>query len=266
MGLVALQEEEREVIPSPPCEDTVRRRLSASQEEGSHQELASTLILDFLVCRGHNFHTHLLSASHCRLVWISPGPMRVQTDHINCLSLSLHFLHLNDVTSWGLTHWNWQWVDSLQPYEWQHARLLCPSLSLGNLLKFMSIESVMPSNHLILCRPLLVLPSIFSSIRVFSNESVLPIRWPKYWSFSPSASVLPMNIQGWSHLGLTDLISFLSKGVSRVFSSTTVQKHQFFSTQSSLWPSLEISPYITTGKTILSTIWTFVGKVMCLAF
>ena len=131
MGLVALQEEEREVIPSPPCEDTVRRRLSASQEEGSHQELASTLILDFLVCRGHNFHTHLLSASHCRIVWVSPGPMRVQTDHINCLSLSLHFLHLNDDPSWALTHWKWQWVDSLRPYEWQHARLLCPSLSLG---------------------------------------------------------------------------------------------------------------------------------------
>ena len=63
------------------------------------------------------------------------------------------------------------------------------------LLKFMSIESVMPPNHLILCRPLLLLPSIFPSIRVFSNESVLRIRWPKYWSLS-STSVLPMNIQG----------------------------------------------------------------------
>ena len=134
-----------------------------------------------------------------------------------------------------------------------------------NLLKFMSIVSVMPSNHLTLCQPLLLLPSIFFSIRVFSNESVLPIRWPKYWSFSPSASVLAMNIQGWFHLGLTDLIS-LSKGVSRVFSSTTIRKHHFFSTQSSLWPSCERSPYMTTGKTILSTIWTFVGKVMCLLF
>ena len=104
------------------------------------------------------------------------------------------------------------------------------SLSITNswsLLTLMSIESVMPSNHLILCRPLLLLPSIFPSIRVISNESVLPIRWPKYWS-SASASVLPMNIQDWFPLGLTGLISLQSKGLSRVFSNTTVQKHQFF--------------------------------------
>ena len=75
-----------------------------------------------------------------------------------------------------------------------------------SLLKLMSIESVMPSNHLILCHPLLLLPSIFPSIRVFSNESVLCIRWPKYWSFS-FASVLPMNIQDLFPLGLTLLIS-----------------------------------------------------------
>ena len=76
---------------------------------------------------------------------------------------------------------------SSRPHGLQHARLLCPSptsSSNTNLLKPMSIESVMPSNHLILCRPLLLLPSIFPSIRVFSNESVLRIRWPKYWSFS----------------------------------------------------------------------------------
>ena len=70
----------------------------------------------------------------------------------------------------------------------QHARLPCPSLISQNLLKLMSIESVMPSNHLILCHPLLLLPSVFPSIRVFSNESVLHIRWPKYWSFSISPS------------------------------------------------------------------------------
>ena len=89
------------------------------------------------------------------------------------------------------------------------------SLSITNsqsLLKLMSIELVMPSNHLILCCPLLLLPSIFPSIRVFSNESVLCIRWPKYWSFS-SASVLPMNIQDWFPLGLTGLISLQSKGL-----------------------------------------------------
>ena len=106
------------------------------------------------------------------------------------------------------------------------------SLSITNsqsLLKLMSIESLMPCNNLILCRPLL-LPSILSRIRVFSNESVLFIRWPKYWS-SASASVLPKNIQDWFPLGWPAWISLQSKGLSRVFSNTTLQKHQFFSTQ-----------------------------------
>ena len=106
------------------------------------------------------------------------------------------------------------------------------SLSITNsqsLLKLMWIESVMPSNHLILCHPLLLSPSIFPSIRVFSNESVLRIRWPKYWSFSFNIS-LPMNTQDWSPLEWTGWISLQSKGHSRVF-STTVQKHQFFSAQ-----------------------------------
>ena len=109
---------------------------------------------------------------------------------------------------------------------------------LPELLKPMSIESVMPSNHLILCHPLL-LPSIFPSIRVFSNESVLHIRWPKYWSFSFS-KVLPINIQDWFPLGWTHLISSLSKGLLRVFSSSTVQEHPFFSSQPSLWSNTYI--------------------------
>ena len=88
----------------------------------------------------------------------------------------------------------------------------------------------MPSNHLILCCPLHLLPLVFLSIRVLSSESALRIRWPKYWSFS-LASTLPINIQGLFHLGLTGLISLLSKGLSRVFTSTTFQKHQFFNTQ-----------------------------------
>ena len=102
------------------------------------------------------------------------------------------------------------------------------SLSLTNswsLLKLMSIESAMPSNHLILCRPLLLLPSIFPSIRVFSNESALCIRRPKYWSFSFNIS--PSN----EHPGR---ISLQSKGLSRIFAVTTVQKHQFFGVQLSL--------------------------------
>ena len=106
---------------------------------------------------------------------------------------------------------------------------------LPNLLKLMSIELVMPSNHLILCRPLLLLPSIFPSIRVFSKESVLHISWPKYWSFSFSIS--PSKIQDWSPLGWTGWISLQSKGLSRVFSNTTVQEHQFFSAQLSLYLS-----------------------------
>ena len=110
------------------------------------------------------------------------------------------------------------------------------SLSITNsqsLLKLMPIESVMPSNHLILCFPLLYLPSIFPSIRVFSNESVLRISG-KNIGVSASASVLPMNIQDLFPLGSTGWISLQSKGLSRVFSNTTVEKHQFFGAQLSL--------------------------------
>ena len=96
--------------------------------------------------------------------------------------------------------------------------------------KPMSIELVMPSNHPILCHPLFLLPSIFPSIRVFSNESAVRITWAKY-EVSPSTSVLPKNMQDWSPLGWTDWISLQSKGLSRVFSNTTVQKHQFFGVQ-----------------------------------
>ena len=101
----------------------------------------------------------------------------------------------------------------------------------GSLLKLMSIESIMPSNHLILCRPLLLLPSIVPSITVFSNESALRIRWPKDWSYSFNIS--PSNEHpgdGWD--GWAGWISLQSKGLlSTVFSNTTVQKHQFFGAQ-----------------------------------
>ena len=121
------------------------------------------------------------------------------------------------------------------------------SLSITNsrsLFTLMSIELVMPTNHLILCCSHFLLPSIFPSFRIFSSESVLCIRWPKYWSFSFSIFLLPMNIQDWFPLGLTGLISLQSKGLSRIFSSTTVQKHQFVGTQISsqsnshicIWP------------------------------
>ena len=130
--------------------------------------------------------------------------------------------------------------DSLQPHE-QGARQA--SLSITNswsLAKFMSIESVMPSNHLMLCCPLLLLPSIFPSSRIFSNESVLHIRWPKYWSFnlsiSPSNEYSVLISDGW-----TGWISLQSKRLSRV-SSNTVQKHQFFGAQ----PSLQSNSHIQT--------------------
>ena len=116
---------------------------------------------------------------------------------------------------------------------WTAACQASPSITYSwSLLKLMSIASVMPSNHSILCHPFLLLPSIFPSIRIFYNESVLCIKWLKYWI--SSASVLPMNIQDLFLLGLTGLISLQSKGLSRVFSNTTVQKHQFFCTQLSL--------------------------------
>jgi len=122
-----------------------------------------------------------------------------------------------------------------------------------SLSELMSTKSMMPSNHLILCCPLL-LPSIFPSSRVFSNKLTLHIRWPKYRSFR---SVLPLNIQDWFRLGLTDLNSLLSKGLSRVFSSTTVWKHQFFNAQPSSWSKLrtelESHLYMTTRKTIALT-------------
>ena len=130
-----------------------------------------------------------------------------------------------------------------------------------SLLKLKSIESVMPSNHLILYHPLLLLPSIFPSIGVFSNESVLHIRSPNIGE-SASASVLPMNIQDWFPLGWTGWISLLSKGFSRVFSNTTASI-----LRCSTYFLVKLShPYMTTGKTIALTRWIFVGKVMSLLF
>ena len=111
---------------------------------------------------------------------------------------------------------------------WTHASLTITNSR--SLLKFMSIESMMPSNHLILCHPLFPSPSIFPSIRVFSNVSVLCIRWPNYWSFSFSIS--PSN--EYSGLISFSWIVLQSKGLLRVFSNTTVQKHQLFSAQLSL--------------------------------
>ena len=122
----------------------------------------------------------------------------------------------------------------------------------------------MPSSHLILCRPHFLLPSIFPSIRYFNNESSVHIRWPNTRA-SASASVLPVNTQGWLPLRLTGLISLLSRGLSGVFSSTTVWRHQFFGILPSFIVQLS-QLYMTTGKTTALTIWTFVRRVMSLLF
>ena len=130
--------------------------------------------------------------------------------------------------------------------------------------KLMSIESVMPSNHLILCCPLLLLPSIFISIMVFSNESALHIRWPKYWSFSINIS--PSN----EHPGLISFrMDCLDIPAVQGTLKSLLQHHS--SKASILWcPAFFIvqlsHPYMTTGKTIALTRWTFVGKVMSLLF
>ena len=118
----------------------------------------------------------------------------------------------------------------LQPRELQHTRPPCPAPS---LLKLMSIESVMPSSHLILCRPLLLLPSIFQASGSFPMSQLFA-SGGQSTGVSASPSVLPMNTQDWSPLGWTGWISLKSKGLSKVFSNTTVQMHQFFSGQPSL--------------------------------
>ena len=139
--------------------------------------------------------------------------------------------------------------DSLRPHESQHAKASLSITNSRSSLRFTSIESVVPSSHLILCRPLLLLPPIPPSIRVFSNESALHMRWPKYWSFSfsiiPSKEIpglISFRMDWLDLLEWTGWISLQSKGLSRVFSNTTVQKHQFFGGQ----PSSQSNSHIHT--------------------
>ena len=149
--------------------------------------------------------------------------------------------------------------DSLRPHGLQHARLPCPSPTPRAYLN--STESVMPSNHVILCHPLLLLPSVFPGIRVFFNESVLCIRWPKYWSFSFSIS--PSN-------ECSGLISFRIDWFDLLAVQGTLKSllQHHSSKALILWHSaffiIQFShPYMTTGKTIALTRWTFVGKYLC---
>ena len=128
------------------------------------------------------------------------------------------------------------------PWTAPHQALLSSTVS-WRLLKSMFVEFVMLCHYLTLCCPFLLLPLIFPSITFFSNEFVLCIRWPNIRA-STSASVLLMNIQGWFPLGLTDLISLQSKELSSIFSSITIQKHQFFSARSSLWSKFHICTWL----------------------
>ena len=135
-----------------------------------------------------------------------------------------------------------QWFNFVTPWTAAHQASLSFTIS-QSLFKLMSIELMMPSNHLTFCCVLLLLTSIFPSIRVFSKESALRISCPKYWSFS--FSINPSNeYSGLISLGLTGLIPFQSKGLSRVFSNTTVQKHQLFSAQISLWSNSHIHTWL----------------------
>ena len=144
----------------------------------------------------------------------------------------------------------------------QHARPPHPSPNSWSLLKLMSTESVMPSNHLILCRPLLLLPTIFPIVRVFSNESALRIRWAKYWSFSISPSNEYSGLISF-RMDWLDLLAAQGtlKGLLQQHSSkASILRHSaFFIVQLS-------HPYVTTGKTIALTMQTFVCKVMSLVF
>ena len=153
--------------------------------------------------------------------------------------------------------------DSFQPCRLQHSRPLCSSPT-PSLPKLMSIESVMPSNQLILRHPLLLLPSIFPSIKVFSNESALRIRWPQYWSFSFSFS--PSN----EYPGLISFrMDWLDLLAVQGNLKSLLQHHSSKASilQCSTFFIIQLShPYMTTGKTIAVTRWTFVGKVMSLLF
>ena len=148
--------------------------------------------------------------------------------------------------------------NSLQYNRLQHPRLPCPSPTPRDCSNSSPVKMVLPSNHLLLCRPLLILPSIFPSIRVFSNESALHVRWPKYWSFSFNIS--PSN----EHPRVIFRMDWLDLLAIQGTLKSVLQHHS--SKASILWCSVQLSnPYMTIGKTLALTRWTFVGKV-CLYF
>ena len=180
------------------------------------------------------WHSPLPPKLLCNLLFI---PQTLHSSMIPHLYLCPTLVYLQNIFSLTTSHYLFVHVTIISHLNYcssvssvaQSCLTLCNPMSISNSwgsLKLKPIVSVMPSNNLNLCHPLLLLPSIFPSIGIFSNDSVLPTRW--------QASFLPINIQDWFPLGLTGLIPLQSKGPSRVFSNTTVQKHQFFSAQLSL--------------------------------
>ena len=152
--------------------------------------------------------------------------------------------------------------DPLWPHGPQHARLPMSFTISWTLLKLMSIESVIPSNNLMLCHPFLLLPSIFPSIRVFSNESVLRIRWPKYWSLSFNIST---DVEGLISFRMDWLDLLGVQGTHKCLLQHHILKASILQ-HSALFMVQLSHPYMTTGKTINSIGWTFVGKIMSLVF
>ena len=172
-------------------------------------------------------------------------------------SLCLHLVICEMGRSFNPTIIVVQWLSRVQLFAtpWSAAHQTSPSFTISwSLLKPMSVESVMPSNHLILCRPLLLLPPIFPNIRVFSSESVFHIRWPKYWSFSFSTS---------SSNGYSAFISFRMDWFDLPVQGTLMSLLQHYNSKASILQHSAFfmvqpsHPYMTTGKTIALTIWNF---------
>ena len=196
-----------------------------------------------------------------KIPWMEkPGSLQSMGRKVSDTTESLHFLRTK--LQFSSVHFSPSGMsDSLRPHKPQHARPPCPSPT--PRVHPNSCPLVMPSNHLILCHPLLLLPSIFPSIRVFSNESALHKRWPKYWSFSFSISLsneLPGLIS--FRMDWFDLLAVqwtLKSLLQHHGSKASILHSAFFIVQLS-------HPYMKTGKTIAFTRWTFVGKVASLLF
>ena len=219
--------------PMPNTKHTFHKCSQMNGSVSKKEKLASGIVCLWETPKGSKLSARSSAAVYCikkQKNWIQTCIECLN----NCLQINvfpiprkepepLSLMYISSVQS--LNH------DRLFANQWCAARQASlPITNSWRLLKLMSIASVMPSNHLILCHPLLLPPSIFPSIKVFSSESVLHIRWPSI-RVSASASVLPMNIQDWFTLELISLISLQSKGLSRVSPNAAVQKRQFFGTQ-----------------------------------